>query len=247
MTVPSGWFEWHDRYGDPRDPLAARLRHVRGHLDDALRAAAPGPIRLVSMCAGQGHDVLGVVPRHPRAPDVRALLVERDERNVAAARQTTMESGAPGVQVVAADASRASVYRDHVPAHIVVACGIFGHLERDDQLRFIAQLPALCAPGARVVWTRDPQQSDHLRAAFEAAGFLQRAFGPTDPEARYGAGVHELVGDGAPYDPDAVLFTFLSDAPGDGPRHRMGPRVDVDTSSRPAGRVGGEPRPQEAT
>ncbi|MFC4066890.1 hypothetical protein [Actinoplanes subglobosus] len=38
------------------------------------------------MCAGQGHDVLGVLSRRADAGRVRATLIESDERNVAAAR-----------------------------------------------------------------------------------------------------------------------------------------------------------------
>ena len=51
----------------------------------ALDGAPPGELRVVSMCAGQGRDVIGVLSQHPRRSDVRARLVERDERNVAVA------------------------------------------------------------------------------------------------------------------------------------------------------------------
>jgi hypothetical protein len=57
---------WHDQYEDPDSPLAGRLRIVQRRLDELLTAAPPGPIRLISMCAGQGRDVLGVVPMHKR-------------------------------------------------------------------------------------------------------------------------------------------------------------------------------------
>ena len=75
------WVAWHAAYDDPSSPLSARLRCVRSHLRDAIDQAPPGRVSLVSLCAGQGHDVIGVLPRHPRRDDVRAVLVESDERN----------------------------------------------------------------------------------------------------------------------------------------------------------------------
>jgi len=83
------WVAWHAAYDDPSSPLSARLRVVRAHLSAALDAAPPGPVRLLSLCAGQGRDVLGVLPAHPRGPDVSALLVEYDPRNAVLARAVT--------------------------------------------------------------------------------------------------------------------------------------------------------------
>src|SRR5260370_21198310 len=79
------WAAWHAAYDDPSSALTARLERVRGHLRRAIDLAPAGPVRLVSLCAGQGPAVLGVVPGHPRRHDVSALLVESDERNAAAA------------------------------------------------------------------------------------------------------------------------------------------------------------------
>ena len=46
------WARWHDAYEDPDSPLSIRLALVRRHLSDALTGAPPGPIRVVSLCAG---------------------------------------------------------------------------------------------------------------------------------------------------------------------------------------------------
>ena len=40
-----------------RSTLSARLRLVQAHLAEALDHAPAGPVRLVSLCAGQGRDV----------------------------------------------------------------------------------------------------------------------------------------------------------------------------------------------
>jgi len=59
---------------------------------------------LVSLCAGQGHEVIGVLPDHPRRDDVRAVLVESDPCNVILGRRAAAGQGLPGVEVRQADA-----------------------------------------------------------------------------------------------------------------------------------------------
>jgi len=80
------WVAWHAAYDDPSSPLSARLRCVRSHLSEAIDRVPSGQVSLVSLCAGQGHDVIGVLPHHPRRGDVRAVLVEADPRNAGLAR-----------------------------------------------------------------------------------------------------------------------------------------------------------------
>ena len=47
------WHAWHNAYDDPGSSLARRLAVVRARIADTLDAAPPGPLRAVSMCAGQ--------------------------------------------------------------------------------------------------------------------------------------------------------------------------------------------------
>src|SRR4051794_33591872 len=80
------WVEWHAGYDDPGSRLAHRLRIVQEQIRAALDRMPPGPVTALSMCAGQGRDLLEVLAGHPRRNDVRARLVELDPRNVAVAR-----------------------------------------------------------------------------------------------------------------------------------------------------------------
>ncbi|MEQ1787321.1 MAG: SAM-dependent methyltransferase, partial [Acidimicrobiales bacterium] len=74
MTFNAGdWVAWHAPYDDPGSNLARRLRWVQRRIRLALDDALPGPIRVLSLCAGQGRDLLEVLPDHPRRGDVRAL------------------------------------------------------------------------------------------------------------------------------------------------------------------------------
>ncbi|HEY8545827.1 MAG TPA: hypothetical protein VIL36_12295, partial [Acidimicrobiales bacterium] len=64
------WVRWHDAYDDPGSALRRRLDVVRRLVADALDQAPRGrPLRLVSVCAGQRHDVVGALAHHPRRRD----------------------------------------------------------------------------------------------------------------------------------------------------------------------------------
>ena len=87
------WVEWHRAYKDLASGLSARLRSVRLHLSQAIGQAAGDPVRLVSVCAGQGHDVIGVLEHHPRRGEVAAVLVEADPRNAELGRRQARRPG----------------------------------------------------------------------------------------------------------------------------------------------------------
>ena len=54
------YVEWHSGYDDPASSLSGRLRRVQDHLWDELDSR-PGPLRVVSVCAGDARDVIGVL------------------------------------------------------------------------------------------------------------------------------------------------------------------------------------------
>src|SRR5580692_6378505 len=126
------WVEWHRDYDDPGSLLSRRLELVQGHLRAELERAPAGDPRLISLCAGQGRDVIGVLAGHPRRDEVRARLVEVDERNVAAARQAAQAAGLDGVELLQADAGITDACVGAVPAQIVLVCGIFGNISAGD-------------------------------------------------------------------------------------------------------------------
>jgi hypothetical protein len=54
------WAEWHRDYDDPGTLLSRRGELVQGHPRAELERAPAGDVRLISLCAGQGRDVIGV-------------------------------------------------------------------------------------------------------------------------------------------------------------------------------------------
>ena len=208
MTAPD-WLEWHGPYDDPSSELSRRLRAVQGLVAAALDASPPGPVDLVSMCAGQGRDVCGVLRDHPRRKDVRALLVERDERNVAVARELSADLRAD-VEVRAMDAGSSDSYAGFLPATIVLVCGVFGNISDADIENTIDALPMLCATDATVIWTRHrgaPDLTPRIREWFGAAGFTEDAF-VAPPDTHFGVGAHRYRGAPQPY-VATRLFEFL--------------------------------------
>ena len=202
--------QWHRDYDDPGSLLSRRLALVQGHLRAELDHAPAGEIRLISLCAGQGRDVIGVLAGHPRRDEVRARLVELDERNVAVARQAAQAAGLDGVEILQADAGTTDACVGAVPARIVVVCGVFGNITADDVQTTVAALPSLCAPGALVLWTRHrgaPDLTPAIRSWFTEAGFRGEAFDTSD-DGFMAVGAHRLTGEPAALMPGRRLFTF---------------------------------------
>ncbi len=205
------WVAWHDGYDDPSLSLAVRLQLVCGHLARALDQAPAGPVSLVSLCAGQGRDVLGVLPGHPRRQDVSAVLVEADPRNAARARQRAADAGLSRFEVRQADASLADAFADALPADVLLLCGIFGNVTDEDIRRTVEAAPAMCAPGATVLWTRhrrEPDLTPQIREWFSASGFDEVAFDAPETQTYVGVGVNRLTAPPPANLPSGPLFTF---------------------------------------
>lgn len=204
------WPEWHDAYTRPGSGLAGRLTAVRAQLTRRLDETAPGPVRVVSACAGDGRDLLGVLAGRSDAARVTALLVEADPELASRARAAA-ESLPAFVEVRQADAALSDVYADAVPADLVLLCGIFGNISDADVRTTIEAAPRLCAPRAEVVWTRhraEPDLTPAIREWFGDAGFEEVAFvAPADDE--WSVGVHRLAIDPPALEPGRHWFTFI--------------------------------------
>ncbi|MGP3937879.1 SAM-dependent methyltransferase [Nonomuraea sp. KM88] len=204
------WQAWHDEYDDPGSRLARRLRVVQQRIRLALYACPPGPLRLVSLCAGQGRDLLEVLDGHPRRDDVLARLVELDPGNTAKAEEKAGAAGLVQVEVITADASLTDHYQGMVPADIVLACGVFGNIAGEDVERTIATFAQLCRAGGTVVWTRHRRPPDlvpQICRWFEERGFHLEWL--SEPDAGYGVGAHRFTGTPQPLVTGERMFTFV--------------------------------------
>jgi hypothetical protein len=219
--MASEWVEWHRQYDEGRG-LHRRLEVVREQIRLALERAPTGPIRVISMCAGDGRDLLDVLTDHPRAGDVRARLVELDPELVQRGRERITTRGFSQIEIVRADAGTSTPYAGAVPADVILACGIWGNVTDEDIRGMIGKLPSLAAPQATVIWTRgrfEPDLTPSIRRWLTESGFDEVAF-VAIPDSIMSVGAARLRRPPEPYRADEHLFTFLppDDRPSRGAR-----------------------------
>ena len=204
------WRAWHDQYDLPDSRMARRLQAVQEQIRNALDGSPPGPLRAISLCAGQGRDLLEVLADHPRRDDVRARLVELDPRNAAFAEDLARAAGLDQVEVLRADASITDHYRDMAPADLVLVCGVFGNITDEDIERTVEACSQLCRTGGTVIWTRHRAAPDLVPLIcewFKARGFDLRWLSERD--AGFGVGAHRFTGEPQPPAPGTKMFTFV--------------------------------------
>jgi hypothetical protein len=197
------WVRWHAGY-ETDGPLVRRLAAVQQQIGLALDRAAPGPVRLLSLCSGEGRDVLPVLATHPRGSDVVGRLVERDPVLCAAAEA----AAPPGVAVVEGDAGTTTACAGAVPADMLLLCGIFGNVSDEDIHATVVAVSWMLAAGGTVIWTRHrdaPDITPRVRAWLVAAGVVETAF-VTGDHWSVGAGVRYRRPEA--FEPGRRLFTF---------------------------------------
>jgi hypothetical protein len=209
--APGDWIEWHLAYVDADSPLARRLAIVQAQVARVLDERHDGPIGVLSMCSGEGRDLIEPVARLGAGDRVRGRLVELDPTLASRARDAIAATHLDGLEVRDGDAGLTSAYEGATPADLVLVCGVFGNIGDDDIRRTVGALPSLCADGATVIWTRHrrpPDLTPAIRRWFRAAGFRHEAFIRV-PDGPASVGVERFVGAQAPFTTGIRLFTFV--------------------------------------
>ncbi|QHY94227.1 hypothetical protein SSPS47_03670 [Streptomyces sp. S4.7] len=204
------WNAWHGKYDVADSWMERRLRTVQSQTRAALDDAPAGPLKVISLCAGDGRDLLHVLSDHPRRHEVRARLVELDARNTAAASETARLAKLDQVEVVTGDASLIDQYRDMTPADLVLVCGVFGNITDSDIKGTIGACNQLCKTGGTVIWTRNRAAPDRVPMIcdwFDEQGFELQWL--SEPGAGYGVGVHRFTGTPRPLRTSTRLFEFV--------------------------------------
>jgi len=213
------WVLWQQLYENPERVVAQRLLIVQRVIREFLASRAGEEVSVVSVCAGQGRDILGVLADHPDRSSVRGCLVELNPTNTAEAVRRAQKAGLDRIDVVTGDASITDTYAGIVPADLVLVCGVFGNIRNDDIRTTIEFLPQFCARNATVIWTRHravPDLTPTIRHWFEGVGFVELAFEWTGAEApRPGkfppqsVGAHRWPREAVPLELGKRLFSFF--------------------------------------
>jgi hypothetical protein len=187
------WLRWHQAYEDTANPLNDRRRHVVDAIAQFLDTAPPGPLTVVSLCAGDATDLAIAVGGHARCGDVAGAAIELDPE-LAHRAAANLESAGVSLDVRCADAGDVRSFSDLVPAGLLMLVGIFGNVSDADIERTVGAVPALCRKGATIIWTRHrrpPDLTPSIRRWFRRCGCANVRFHAPD-DATWTVGVERL-------------------------------------------------------
>lgn len=205
------YLDWHRDYDDPGSALSRRLAMVREHLRTELDAR-PGTVRIVSVCAGDGRDVLGVVGERPEPQRCAVTLVEiLPELAQRAEEAAAALPDRHAVAVRVRDAGTTDAYAGAAPADVLLLVGVLGNISDDDIAATVSVLPQLVVPGGAVVWSLgyDAERGvPELRRLLAAAQFEETALGSFDGGSAM-LGVARYDGPAVPLEPHRTFFRFI--------------------------------------
>ena len=204
------WSAWHEQYEDQFSPLSQRLSVVQREIQRALPRQLDRSFSIISLCAGQGNDIIPVLQKYAYIQWVRARLVESDPNSVCKLRNKIHSAGLTRLEVMQADAAYTDTYRGIAPADLVLICGVFGNISDADIQYTIASLPQLCRTGSTVIWTRSrraPDITPAIRQWFRESNFEEITFYAPDG-VLFAVGAHAFRGQPVPLQ-RVKLFTFI--------------------------------------
>ena len=139
------YLEWHQAYDDPASDLSWRLSQVQAYIRSALDQIH-GQATVLSLCAGDGRDVLQVLAERGDSSRIKTTLIELHPVLAQRAREFAAKAGLANVTVRTVDAGNTAAYADVVPADLVIMIGIFGNISTDDLRRTICTtvVPTRC-------------------------------------------------------------------------------------------------------
>jgi len=212
------WHGWAGRaYHKGRYQL--RLSVVQAHLTECLEVAPAGPLRIVSVCAGDGRDVIGVLRSHPRRTEVTAWLVELDRVSVTAGIQlTTSEGLGKSVNFLHKDATAFETYLQIAPSDILLVCGVWGHVPVDERSQLVYALSCFCRPGGTVIWTCGAKKGGNrvqaIQSLFTGSSWECVRLSST-PDQRWAVATHRYCGPPNALPRSGPIFNFQRNAGND--------------------------------
>lgn len=203
------WRVWHGQYADPASSLHRRLAVVQRILSDLVDPLGPQH-RILSLCAGDGRDIIPLLAGRPPQRRPQLVLVELDPDLSEAARSAADESGVDAT-VVVGDAGIRSHWDNHLPADLLMLCGIFGNIADEDVETTIRSAGSLLSPDGVVIWTRGavtgPDRRQQTRDCFRDCGFDEVAF-ESEPHG-YGVGANRASAAVTRLPVPDRIFTFI--------------------------------------
>ena len=208
------WSDWYKDY-ENFPSLHARLQLVQAQIVATLNECPPGEIKIASICAGDGRDLIWALQNHPRRNDVSALLLDDDLESINRGREMAEQAGlGKQLRLVHDDATLAKNYVGAVPADLVLLSGFLGHLRHEDVPRLIKSLPMLCKKNGWAIWNRHllihqgREQVPAIREFFRQEKFEEVFYEPTGVGG-FAVGRVRFTGEVEPLDTTRVFFEFV--------------------------------------
>lgn len=209
------WNGWPEK-AYLREGYQQRLTAVQEHLCECLDDAPPGPIRILSMCAGDGRDVIGAVRSHRRRKDVVAWLVELNSQSVELGKGYSVNAGLErSLQFINGDATSYSTYKSIGAADIVLVCGVWGHVPAHEKSMLVKAISTLCKPGGSVIWTRGTSKGiarvREIESLF-ATNWWDKGRITYTPDATWAVATYRYCGPSQELPADGQIFHFQKNA-----------------------------------
>ena len=151
-------------------------------------------VRVLSLCAGDAGDLADGVRTSGARGRVTGAAVELDAALAARAGENLQAAGCR-VDVVAADAGLVEHFVDRLPVDLLLLIGVLGNVSDADVARTIRAIPAICSPGAAIIWTRHrrhPDLTPWIRQRLDEAGCEAVAF-VSPGEGQFAIGLERLA------------------------------------------------------
>jgi hypothetical protein len=192
---------------------------VQAHLTECLEMAPRGPLRIVSMCAGDGRDVIGVLRSHPRRTEVTAWLVELDRESVAAGLRLASGAGlGKSVNFLHQDATAYETYLEIAPSDILLVCGVWGHVPVHERSPLVRAVTCFCSPGGTVIWTCGTKKGgtrlQEIQSLFTGSSWEIVRLSST-PDKRWAVATHRYNGPPNALPRGGPIFNFQRNAGND--------------------------------
>jgi hypothetical protein len=204
------WQNWPERaYGTRlyQDRLTAVQDHLAQRLDEAT-----GLVRIVSLCAGDGRDVIGTLARRANGANVQAWLVELNRQSVVEGRRLAKQVGlADKIAFVNGDATSYATYRGIPPADVLLACGVWGHVLPRQRRNLVQALTHLSQTDGAVIWTRGVAKGMHrlreIEAHFEGPSWRRLRLSYT-PDGKWAMNSYRYCGPSQQRPSSGRIFNF---------------------------------------
>lgn len=173
------WHTWNDHYDNADSELSKRLNKVKEYLKNTLLNIEIPTV--LNICSGQGKDILESMVELDK--DAEVYLIDTNTNSLNAAINFAKTNNIGTITFINEDASHTSTYKKYdIPkSNIVLACGLFGHLNQEDSYGLVDFLKTQIKANGTVIWTKNIENDSisNLRKYFIDNNFEEISyFGP---------------------------------------------------------------------